>query len=156
MALKVNLMALKDFCSPRYWCEKSSSKGKVVRVEQNSFHRAGKATHKPQTHTLLLLKQISFSTSGHQDQPLRASTFLLPQGRRSPFYLPLSIISLLKKTPAACQQHFPAPCGCPLSSPRPQEQNEGTCRVHCVPVPEARHNPPTAANPTERSHSRKK
>lgn len=145
-------MALTDFFSPTYWCKKNPQAkilgGKIVRVEQNPSPQGWESkTQTPDSYTaasntnFLLYFRTPRSTLKDIEVPSSS-------GKKITFFLPLSIISLLKKTPPApCQRHFPRLCGCPLSSPRLQEQDEGTCRVHCVPVSEPKHNPAFCSQP---------
>lgn len=115
-------------------------------MNKTPLRRAVKAKHEPQTHTqtasktdFLLYFQTPRSTLKDLNIPSSSG--------KSTLFLPLTVISLLKNIPAACQQHFPCLCGCPLSSPHPQEQDEGTCRAHCVPVSEPKHNPAYCSQP---------
>lgn len=96
-------MALTDFFSPTYWCKKKKNPeamildGKVVRVEQNSSPQGWESkTQTPDSHTAAsktnFLLYFRTPRSALKDLNIPSSS-----GKKITFFLPLSIISLLKK-----------------------------------------------------------
>lgn len=107
---KVNLMALTDSFSPTYRCKKNPQakilSGKVVRAEQNPSPQSWESkTRTPGSYTaasktnFLLYSRTPRSTLKDVDIPSCS-------GKMITFFLPLSIISLLKKPTSSLPAAF--------------------------------------------------